>query len=65
MDDPVGTVTDDRTRGAMGCQTYEVDKLLKQSQREVAWSQRQRLTISKKNSGTEKRRLLTFTKAQH
>ncbi|KAF0033530.1 hypothetical protein F2P81_013596 [Scophthalmus maximus] len=42
-------------RGAMGCQTYEVDKLLKQSQREVAWSQRQRLTISKKNSGTEKR----------
>ncbi|XP_035495435.1 RIMS-binding protein 2 isoform X16 [Scophthalmus maximus] len=42
--------------GAMGCQTYEVDKLLKQSQREVAWSQRQRLTISKKNSGTEKLR---------
>ncbi|XP_040010691.1 RIMS-binding protein 2 isoform X3 [Xiphias gladius] len=44
--------------GTMGCQkTCKVEKLLKQSQREVVWSQRQRLTTSKKNSrmsGTDK-----------
>ncbi|XP_056231928.1 RIMS-binding protein 2 isoform X22 [Seriola aureovittata] len=46
--------------GTMGCQkTCRVEKLLKQSQREVVWSQRQRLATSKKNSrmsGTDKLR---------
>ncbi|TMS03800.1 hypothetical protein E3U43_000689 [Larimichthys crocea] len=44
----------------MGCQkTCEVEKVLKQSQREVVWSQRQRLATAKKNSrmrGTDKLR---------
>ncbi|KAG8012190.1 hypothetical protein GBF38_004678, partial [Nibea albiflora] len=44
----------------MGCQkTCEVEKLLKQSQREAVWSQRQRLATAKKNSrmrGTDKLR---------
>ncbi|XP_047447706.1 RIMS-binding protein 2 isoform X10 [Mugil cephalus] len=35
----------------MGCQkTCKVDKLLRQNQREVPWSQRQRLTAAKKSS---------------
>ncbi|GLD52672.1 RIMS-binding protein 2 isoform X1 [Lates japonicus] len=35
----------------MGCRkTCKVEKLLKQSHRDVVWSQRQRLTTSKKNS---------------
>ncbi|XP_068461088.1 uncharacterized protein [Clinocottus analis] len=39
--------------GTMGCQkTCKVEKLLKQSQWEVAWSQRQRLATTKKNSQT-------------
>eukprot|EP00064_Thunnus_orientalis_P008110 superscaffoldBa00000947_g8133 len=45
-------------RGTMGCQkTCQVEKLLKQSQREVVCSQRQRLATAKKNSrmrGTDK-----------
>ncbi|XP_041644528.1 RIMS-binding protein 2 isoform X13 [Cheilinus undulatus] len=37
--------------GTMGCQkTCKVEKLLKQPQREVVWSQRQRLATAKKNS---------------
>ncbi|XP_034548249.1 RIMS-binding protein 2 isoform X2 [Notolabrus celidotus] len=36
--------------GTMGCQkTCKVEKLLKQPQREVVWSQRQRLATTKKN----------------
>ncbi|XP_026199886.1 RIMS-binding protein 2 isoform X2 [Anabas testudineus] len=46
--------------GTMGCQkTCKVEKLLKQSQKEVVWSQRQRLATAKKNSwmrGTHKLR---------
>ncbi|XP_032373212.1 RIMS-binding protein 2 isoform X23 [Etheostoma spectabile] len=46
--------------GTMGCQkTCKMEKLLKQSQWEVAWSQRQRLGTAKKNSrirGTDKLR---------
>ncbi|XP_028433329.1 RIMS-binding protein 2 isoform X1 [Perca flavescens] len=46
--------------GTMGCQkTCKMEKLLKQSQWEVAWSQRQRLATAKKNSrirGTDKLR---------
>ncbi|XP_039659343.1 RIMS-binding protein 2 isoform X17 [Perca fluviatilis] len=46
--------------GTMGCQkTCKMEKLLKQSQWEVAWSQRQRLVTAKKNSrirGTDKLR---------
>ncbi|XP_035853818.1 RIMS-binding protein 2 isoform X23 [Sander lucioperca] len=46
--------------GTMGCQkTCKMEKLLKQSQWEVAWSQRQRLATTKKNSrirGTDKLR---------
>ncbi|XP_044222338.1 RIMS-binding protein 2 isoform X3 [Thunnus albacares] len=46
--------------GTMGCQkTCQVEKLLKQSQREVVCSQRQRLATAKKNSrmrGTDKLR---------
>ncbi|XP_049435028.1 RIMS-binding protein 2 isoform X1 [Epinephelus fuscoguttatus] len=46
--------------GTMGCQkTFKVEKLLKQSQWEVAWSQRQRLVTTKRNSrmrGTDKLR---------
>lgn len=42
----------------MGCQkACKVEKLLKQSQREVVWSQRQRLATEKQNSrvrGTDK-----------
>lgn len=38
-------------QGMMGCQkVYKVDKLLKQSQREVLWSQRQRLATVKKSN---------------
>ncbi|KAE8292419.1 hypothetical protein D5F01_LYC09788 [Larimichthys crocea] len=48
------------SEGTMGCQkTCEVEKVLKQSQREVVWSQRQRLATAKKNSrmrGTDKLR---------
>ncbi|XP_076586111.1 RIMS-binding protein 2 isoform X19 [Chaetodon auriga] len=37
--------------GTMGCQkTCKVEKLLKQPQREVVWSQRQRLASAKKNN---------------
>ncbi|XP_035813449.2 RIMS-binding protein 2 isoform X14 [Amphiprion ocellaris] len=37
--------------GTMGCQkTCKVEKLLRQSQREVVWSQRQRLATAKKSS---------------
>ncbi|XP_051277516.1 RIMS-binding protein 2 isoform X5 [Dicentrarchus labrax] len=46
--------------GTMGCQkTYKVEKLLKQSQRDAVWSQRQRSATVKKNSwmrGTDKLR---------
>lgn len=39
------------SKGTMGCQkTCKVEKLLKQSQREALWSQRQRLTTAKKTS---------------
>lgn len=42
----------------MGCQkTCKVDKLLRQNQREVLWSQRQRFAAAKKSSrmsGTDK-----------
>ncbi|XP_063345222.1 RIMS-binding protein 2 isoform X22 [Pelmatolapia mariae] len=45
--------------GTMGChKTCKVEKLLRQSQREVVWSQRQTLARAKKNSwvrGTDKR----------
>lgn len=45
-------------QGTMGChKTCKVEKLLRQSQREVVWSQRQTLARAKKNSwvrGTDK-----------
>ncbi|KAK2837580.1 hypothetical protein Q5P01_014792 [Channa striata] len=51
--------------GTMGCQkTYKVEKLLKLSQREAAWSQRQRLVTAKKNiwtRGTHKTRNTVIT----
>ncbi|KAF1388697.1 hypothetical protein PFLUV_G00065320 [Perca fluviatilis] len=54
--------------GTMGCQkTCKMEKLLKQSQWEVAWSQRQRLVTAKKNSrirGTDKG-LFPVIKAHH
>lgn len=38
-------------QGTMGCQkTCKVEKLLKQSQRDAVWSQRQRSAAAKKNS---------------